>query len=155
MANVSSISTISHLLSNIIAFYCVRNTFQLVCSFQPPCYIRCLNQWIPLDRIQLKVEHMRHIYLVIGCTERMLDGDSPFVRIDATSSKPGTEPEDALLQESPTCWQPDEDDESIPTLTLTILSDGNALVTDIMLSVKGVSMVEVEYLPSSFTPVSK
>lgn len=84
----------------------------------------------------------------------MLDGNSPFVRIDATSSESGTRPEDALLQESTTCWKPDSDDDTEPTLTLTIQCDGNALVTSIVLSVRGVSMVEVEYLPSSYTPVS-
>ena len=87
----------------------------------------------------------------------MLDGDSPFVRIDATSSKPGNRPEDALYQEGvQTCWEPDMNApvDEIDSLTVTILSEGEALVTYIVMTVKWVSMVEIEYLPSSFTPVS-
>ncbi|WAQ93604.1 SSPO-like protein [Mya arenaria] len=90
------------------------------------------------------------------CTEKMLDGDSPYVRVEATSSKPGTEPEDALLPEDgpTTCWQP-EDDDALPALTLVVLSEGKALVTDIMMTVRGVSMVELTYLPSGFSPPSR
>jgi hypothetical protein len=88
----------------------------------------------------------------LACTERMLFGDSPFVRIDATSSKPGSKPEDALFQQPNTCWEADDDDDE-PTLTVTILSEGNALVTLIVMKVTGVSMVEVEYLPSTYSPV--
>jgi len=85
----------------------------------------------------------------------MLDGDSPYVRVDASSTVRGVKPEDVLLDDdgSRTCWEPEDDDE-LPSLTLTILAEGSALVTDIRMSLKGVSMVEVSYLPGTFSPVS-
>lgn len=82
----------------------------------------------------------------------MLYADSPFVRVDGTSSKPGSRPEDALFQQPNTCWEPEDDDEE-PTMTYTILSEGNAIITLITMKVTGVGMVEVEYLPSSYSPV--
>ncbi|XP_052224799.1 SCO-spondin-like [Dreissena polymorpha] len=87
------------------------------------------------------------------CTERMLDGDSRYVRVEGSTSKPGNEPEDALLPESGpvSCWQP-VDSDPLPRLTLNILSAGDALVTKLQMTVRGVTIVMVEYLPSSFMP---
>ena len=84
----------------------------------------------------------------------MIDGESPYVRMSATSSEPGDEPEDALLPEDGqvTCWEPVARDDT-PALTVTLLSDGDALITNIAMVVRGVSMVELQYLPSGFTPV--
>lgn len=94
------------------------------------------------------------LFWIVECIERMIDGDSPYVLMSATSSTPGDDPDDALLQENGplTCWEPGNGD-SNPALTVTILSDGNALVTNIVLSVRGVSLVELQYLPSAFSPV--
>ncbi|KAH3783081.1 hypothetical protein DPMN_161009 [Dreissena polymorpha] len=85
----------------------------------------------------------------------MLDGDSRYVRVEGSTSKPGNEPEDALLPESGpvSCWQP-VDSDPLPRLTLNILSAGDALVTKLQMTVRGVTIVMVEYLPSSFMPVS-
>lgn len=85
----------------------------------------------------------------------MLDGESPFVIMKATSSEPGDKPSDALLpEEGPmTCWEPAAGDDT-PSLTAIILSDGDALVTNIVMTVRGVSMVELQYLPGGFSPVN-
>lgn len=89
------------------------------------------------------------------CLEQMLDGESPFVRMTATSSEPGDSPDNALLPEDGpmTCWEPDNDDPS-PALTVIILSEGDALVTNVVMTVRGVSLVGLEYMPSAYSPVN-
>ena len=80
--------------------------------------------------------------------------------MSATSSAPGTEPKDALRHPSETLastWSPDPDNpiDEMETLIAKILSDGEARVTRIEMKVKNVQLLEIEHLPSAYTPVTK
>ena len=92
------------------------------------------------------------------CQEKTIDAESPYVVMSATSSAPGTEPKDALRAQSDTLvttWSPDSEDnnDEMDMLTANILSDGEAKVTRIEMKVKNIQIVEIEFLPSTYSPV--
>lgn len=76
-----------------------------------------------------------------------MDGDTPegYSTVVASSSLPGTNPEDALLNsENPeSYWSPDPLATDEPVLTVDITSETPATVTEIKLTVDDVLTVEV------------
>ncbi len=77
----------------------------------------------------------------------MLDGDTPagYTTLSATSSLPGTNPEDALLSsDKPDLfWSPNPEVSGDPVLTVDVTSDTPATVSEIELVVDDVLAVEV------------
>ena len=84
--------------------------------------------------------------LLVVCAETMLDGDTPeYTNITASSSSPGTNPEDALLSsDNPeSFWSPDPSATDDPILTIDILSDTPATVTQVQFTVEDALVAEI------------
>ena len=80
----------------------------------------------------------------------MLDGDSPegYTNITANSHSPGTSPDEALQNsENPdSFWSPDPNETDDPVLTVDMISEEPATVTEVTFTVENAAAVEVKII---------